>query len=61
MSNVSIQNQYNQIKATKPGDADLKLAISATQINAIALNQGKPIHMKENQEVLKKTFPGILE
>ncbi len=43
--------------SVNPGDASLKFAISAPQINAIALNPGKPKRMKENKKLLHTELP----
>lgn len=41
----------------KPGDACLKFAVSAPQINAVALNPSKPERMASNKLVLDGEFP----
>ena len=40
-----------------PGDACLKFALSAPQINAVALNPSKPERMARNKQVLEEEFP----
>lgn len=40
-----------------PGDACLKFAFSAPQVDAVALNPSKPKRMAHNKEVLEATFP----
>lgn len=40
-----------------PGDACLKFALSAPQINAVALNPSKPERMAHNKQVLAREFP----
>ena len=41
----------------KPGDACLKFAFSAPQIDALALNPGKPERMARNLDLLKNELP----
>ncbi|WP_372772074.1 aldo/keto reductase [Mangrovibacterium sp.] len=41
----------------KPGDACLKFAVSAPQINAVALNPSKPERMASNKVVVDREFP----
>ncbi|MFY9151725.1 MAG: aldo/keto reductase [Prolixibacteraceae bacterium] len=41
----------------EPGDACLKFALSAPQVNAVALNPGKPQRMAHNKVVLETEFP----
>jgi D-threo-aldose 1-dehydrogenase len=43
--------------AVEPGDACLKFALSAPEINAVALNPSKPKRMANNKLVLKKNLP----
>ncbi len=43
--------------SVNPGDACLKFAISAPQINAVALNPGKPARMNQNIKVLETELP----
>ena len=40
-----------------PGEACLKFAISAPQINSVALNTSKTQRMRKNKQVLKNEFP----
>ena len=43
----------------KPGDACLKFAHSAPQIDAVAINPGKPERMAHNKKVLNEEFPSV--